>query len=371
MTTVPHIMVVGQVPPPLGGQAVMVKKLIDSDFDSLRLEFVPMNFSRDMDDIGRFRLGKLFRLPTLIIRIWKSRLRGGAKALYYSPGGETVTAITRDIAILLSCRIFFSKLIFHIHAGGFTEVADKCPLPIRLLARLAYRSPDLAIQLTHMSPPDGIRIGAKRIVNVPNGLADQGFRYINSFRDVAFSRRIELLFVGVVCEDKGVMILLRSCSRLKDEGVEFRLRVAGRFYSSEFESECQSFIERHGLRPFVEFLGVVTGEEKWEMFCSSDIFCFPSFFKSENQSLVILEAMQFGLPCVATDWRSMSTMVKDGETGYIVPIKDPIAVADRIKYLVAHPDICVEMGRKARSVFLSKYTDAVWQREIESALSEE
>lgn len=362
------ILIVGQTPPPLGGQAVMVQKIVESDLKGIQLHFVPMQFSSDMDDIGRFRYKKLFRLPSLIIRIWISRLLTGARTLYYAPGGETITAVARDIAVLLSCRLLFARVIFHIHAGGFTDVAEATPLPFRVLARLAYRKPDLAIQLTENSPPDGARIAAKRIVHIPNGIPDDAGRYLAHFRDPSASQRIELLFVGMVSESKGVRVLLEACALLKHRGFDFRLRVAGRFHSPDFEEECASFISVNDLGASVEFLGVVTGDEKWQMFCSADIFCFPSHFKSENQSLVILEAMQFGLPSVASDWRSMATMIQDGETGYIVPVGNSNALADRVAWLIENPDLRAKMGQKAREVFLSAYTDDVWRANIESAI---
>lgn len=364
------ILVVGQIPPPWGGQAVMIQKLLDADFDSVDLHFVPMAFSADMDEIGRFRWKKLLRLPVLVARIWKVRFSHQCKVLYYPPGGESITAIVRDIVVLLSCRFLFHRVVFHVHAGGFTDVVEITPFPVRILARWAYRKPDVVIQLTEKSPPDGDRIRARRIVHVPNGLADDGVRFVGEFRRSSGTGPVRLLFVGVVSRSKGVMVLLEACSRLKERGSDFVLQVVGRFHSPEFEAECRVFSKAHALDECVEFLGVRTGDEKWGIFCNSDIFCFPSHFESENQSLVILEAMQFGLPCVASDWRSMSTMVEDGVTGYVVPVSDPEALSQRIAHLIHHPELREKMGARAREVFLERYTDAVWRSKMEVVLRE-
>lgn len=367
MDTLKEIMVVGQTPPPTGGQALMIKKLIDAELGGIRLSYVPMAFSKDMNDIGRFRIDKLLRLPFLIGRIWTARFRNGVRILYYAPGGETATAIARDIAVLVCCRFLFEKVIFHVHAGGFTDVVESAPLPMRVLARIAYRKPDLVIQLTEKSPPDGRRIKAKRIVNVPNGLADEAAPYLAE-PSGAPSSTVNLLFVGMVCESKGILVLLRACALLKERGLNFRLRVMGRFHSPEFEVECNKFLQDHELEEFVDFLGVVTGDDKWNIFNTSDIFCFPSFFQAENQSLAVLEAMQFGLPVVATDWRSLSTMVEDGETGFMVPIGKSDVLAERIASLIEDSDLRSTMGEKGRHLFLSRYTDGAWRAEMASAL---
>lgn len=365
-----NIMVVGPIPPPWGGAALMIKNLIDSEFDGIIFQFVPMEFSRDMDEIGRFRWHKLLRLPVLIGRIWRARFQKHCNVLYYPPGGETVTAILRDVAVLLSCRVLFKRVVFHAHAGGFIEVAEIAPLPIRLLARLAYRRPDIFIQLTEKSPPDGVIVKAKRVVYVPCGLPDDGERYLTRFRDETTSKKATLLFVGVVSPSKGVMILLEACAQLKANGYRFLLRVMGRFHSPDFEAECSSFITERDLEDDVEFLGVLTGDDKWQAFCTADIFCFPSVFESENQPLVILEAMQFGLPVVASDWRGISTMVKDGETGYVTPIKDPAAMAERVGLLIDRPSLRAQMGVRARNVFLEQYTEAEWRLKMEAVLRE-
>jgi glycosyltransferase involved in cell wall biosynthesis len=274
----------------------------------------------------------------------------------------------RDIVVLLSCRFLFHRIVFHVHAGGFTDVVERTPFPVRIFARWAYRKPDVVIQLTEKSPPDAMRINARRIEYVANGLKDDASAFLSEISRASKSDQTRLLFVGVVGPSKGVMVLLQACVRLLEDGLDFVLSVMGRFYSPEFEAECRAFINANGLDGHIEFVGVMTGDEKWQIFCQSDIFCFPSHFESENQSLVILEAMQFGLPCVATDWRSMSTMVEEGATGYIVPVKDPGALASRIGYLIQHPALREKMGKRARHAFLGKYTDDVWRSKMEAVL---
>ena len=347
----------------------MIKKLLDASLGGVDLHFVPMSFSSDMDEIGRFRWKKLLILPLLIARIWRQRFKTGSHTLYYPPGGESLTAIYRDIILLFSCRVLFRNVVFHVHSGGFTDVADTACLPVRFLAYRAYRKPDMVIQLTEKSPPDGERIKAEKVVVIPNGLEDSASRFGEvPHRGEDTGRRVNVLFVGVVSDSKGCRVLLDACRCLHAKGVDFSLRLIGRFYSPEFEAECRSFVEEHDMEDCVLFAGVKTGDEKWEEYRAADIFCLPSFFKSENQSLVILEAMQFGLPCVASDWRGMSSMIIDGETGYLVPIHDSEVLAERIETLLGDPVLRSKMGKKARELYLENFTDEVWCSRMEEAL---
>lgn len=361
------VLVVGQVPPPWGGQAVMICKLLDTELQDVDLEFVPMNFSEDMDEIGRFRWNKMFRLPQLVGSIWKARWLNGCPILYYPPGGESITAVCRDAFVLILCRPIFQKTVFHVHAGGFTEVAEETPWFIRKLAFWGYSKPDLVIRLTEKSPPDAERIGARRIESVANGLPDAtGDAPLSYDRDT--SNPLQLLFVGVVGPSKGVMVLLEACARLIRMDVSFRISIVGRFYSPEFEVECNEFIKLHGLEAQVQFLGVVVGAKKWMLFRKSDLFCFPTHFESENQSLVILEAMQFGLPCIASDWRGISSMVEDEKNGCLVPIKDPSALAEKIARLAADEPLREKMGRASRATFLDRFTEETWEQNMNTVL---
>ncbi|MDF7807627.1 glycosyltransferase family 4 protein [Pontiellaceae bacterium B12219] len=366
-SVVSRVLVVGQIPPPWGGQAVMIQKLLDSDLAGVALHFVPMTFSADMDEIGRFRWKKLFQLPVLVGKIWVARFKTGCNILYYPPGGESFTAICRDVFVLVCCRILFEKTIFHVHAGGFTDVAEATPWPVRKLAALGYRKPDVVIQLTEKSPPDAKRIYARKVVSVPNGLADAaaGLELLSSRSS---SSSVQLLFVGVVGPSKGVQVLLNACAELLHRSIEFSISIVGRFYSSEFERECRDFVKQHLLEERIDFTGVQVAEDKWALFKKSDIFCFPTHFESENQSLVILEAMQFGLPCVASDWRGISCMVEDGKNGFLVPIQDPVALADKVEWLARNPEERLKMGECSRQKFLQQFTEEKWEQNMNKVL---
>jgi glycosyltransferase involved in cell wall biosynthesis len=68
----------------------------------------------------------------------------------------------------------------------------------------------------------------------------------------------------------------------------------------------------------------------------------------EPYGRVIAEAMSFGCPVVATDTEGARDLIRDGETGFIVPIEDAGALADKILHLLANPRVAREIGRAAR-----------------------
>src|SRR4030095_13628037 len=112
-----------------------------------------------------------------------------------------------------------------------------------------------------------------------------------------------ILFAGTIRESKGVGVLLEACRRLYAEGLAFRVELMGDFQSPQFESEVRQFVVDNQLQSRVQFLGGCRGQAKWDAYARADIFCFPSFYESENLPVVIIEAMQFELPVVGRRWR--------------------------------------------------------------------
>jgi glycosyltransferase involved in cell wall biosynthesis len=112
------------------------------------------------------------------------------------------------------------------------------------------------------------------------------------------------------------------------------------------------------LRSKVRFLGVITGDEKFDVYRRADVFCFPTFFKCETFGIVLVEAMACGLPIVATRWRAIPTIVNDGQTGFLVAPQNPEAIADRLAQLAGNSALRKRMGYAGRRKFEQEFTFA-------------
>lgn len=357
------VLVVGQTPPPYGGQAVMIERLLQGSYKNAKLVHVRMAFAKDMDDMGRFRPGKLLHLLSLIAQILRARFLGGADILYFPPSGPDLGPLLRDLAILVPTRWLFRKTIFHFHAAGTSEIFSRLPIWLKPFYRLGYGRPDLGIRLSEFNPNDPEFLDAKCSVIVPNGIED------DFSEDVYFSRKsnatVNVLFVGLVTESKGVFILVEAAHILKQRGVKVSVTVVGKFASEDVRTRLTALVVSYGLSADIEFTGVLTGEAKFRRFYAADIFCFPTFFESESFGLVVAEGMQFKLPVVVSRWRGVQSVVRDGETGFLVPPHNAKAVADRLQILVEDPGLRVRMGERGREVFLNEYTLSRFQQRMD------
>lgn len=363
-----RVLVVGQTPPPFGGQAVMIEKFLEGRFATLELAHVRLAYSEEMSEVGRFSLRKVLILFTTIGRVLRARLRNGSRVLYYPPSGPNLVPILRDIIFLIAVRWCFRRTVFHFHAGGLSDYLRRSPLPLRWMAWLAYRRPHLAIRTSDLAPPDAQYLKARAVVSVFNGIEDLAGDAI--VRDAAPGRRVRILFTAVLIPSKGVEVLLHAFADLVRRGADAELMLMGRWGDAAFEQRMLAFIAAQGIAERVRVLGVRTGADKLADFATADIFCFPSHFEAESFPVVLMEAAQFGLPVVATDWRGIPVMVDEGVNGFLVPVHDPARVADRLQQLIADPALRSAMSKSARRIYAERFTLEAFHRNMEAAFAD-
>src|SRR5687768_9815302 len=122
-----RILIVGQTPPPYGGQAVMIQELLNGHYPNLQLKHVRMSFSKDMSEVGQFGFYKLWHLFEIILKIYYYSFFKNVSNLYYPPGGYNKAPLYRDITILCATRWLFKKTVFHFHASGTSDYIGNLP----------------------------------------------------------------------------------------------------------------------------------------------------------------------------------------------------------------------------------------------------
>jgi glycosyltransferase involved in cell wall biosynthesis len=361
------VVVIGQTPPPHGGQTIMMERLLAGAYQHAKLHHVSAVFSRDMTEMGRVRLRKLFEPASVVARAMYARFRHGARVLYYAPSGPAYLPMLRDFAILIPLRWMFDKTIFHFHAAGTSELYARLPRALRVFYRWSYFRADVAIQLSEHNPDDPGALGARHTVTIPNGIVDE---YAAIGRPAKpKQQRARLLYVGLINKSKGFLVLLDAVRNLRSKGVDVDLHVVGRFASAAFEAEVMQRISADELRDAVTFHGVLTGRAKYDQYLAADIFCFPTFFESESFGLVVIEAMQFATAVVATKWRGVQSLVRDGETGYLVPPRDSDALTARLLELIQDPALRVRMGERGREVFVAEYVAERFEQRMDACFA--
>jgi glycosyltransferase involved in cell wall biosynthesis len=163
-----------------------------------------------------------------------------------------------------------------------------------------------------------------------------------------------LLFVGWDFELKGGRDLIPAFKLARERIPNLRLIVAG---------PDPAVVGNH---PGVEAIGGVHDRNQLlELYRKADLFVLPSVFDSFG--FVFVEAMSQYLPCIGTDFQAMPEIIEHGKTGYVVPLRNPSALADAICQFYGNKENRRQMGVAARARALSRFRwDGVVDRMIET-----
>jgi glycosyltransferase involved in cell wall biosynthesis len=158
-----------------------------------------------------------------------------------------------------------------------------------------------------------------------------------------------IVSVGRLNVQKGFEYLLDSVARLKKTASRpFRVLIVGR---GELEGKLEAHALKLGLDGFVDFLGF--REDVHSVVAEADMFVLPSLW--EGFPVALYEAMALGRAVVATDVSGNWELVKDGETGLLVPSKSPAKLAEAMKVLLDSPERRAIMGAAARDFVRRTY----------------
>jgi glycosyltransferase involved in cell wall biosynthesis len=341
-------MIIGPVPGPPGGVATLVEAILASclshEYGLSVLDTAQKKRLRYNPDVPGLLspFYTIFHLFKLGYVLHKEKTQ-----IVHLQSGSGLSFL-RDSLFIVVARAWKKKVICHFHG----MLHEQSPIfRYRALRRyfcLIMRYVDVLILLSPRFVSDFDRIiprTKKRVV--PN--------FAPSF-NLAGKRsgpEIGVLYIGRLSMKKGVYDLLRTAVLLRNEpAVHFRL--AGLEETPADKIRILSELRSNNIQDRVHLAGYVQGRQKVHLFACSDILVLPSH--TEIFPLVILEAMAAAMPVIATPVGAVPDMVEDGVNGFIVPQGDYELFAERILYLLHHPQRREQMGRNNLWKFKQQYS---------------
>jgi glycosyltransferase involved in cell wall biosynthesis len=379
------LLVFAHTPPPHHGQSYMVKLMLDGFGGNQRghhpagaatnaaagfgisCYHVNARLSRNLEDIGEFRLGKVLLLVGYCLQAIWCRFRYGVTTLYYVPSPGKRSALIRDWVAMWLCRPFFKKVVLHWHAAGLAKwLETSCQMRSRSLTYRLMRRVDLSIVLSRCNREDAEKLLPRQIRIVSNGIPDPCPNFESDVRPRGLARyaarckllagqaltpadleetggdpcMVRVLYLAHCTREKGLFDALAG-ARLATERLDARgsplsvqLVIAGNFVRSEEKLEFERLMANPELARTVRYAGFVDGPAKDRVLREADVFCFPTYYQNENQPVNLIEAMAFGLPVIASRWRSIPEILPPDYRG-LVPPRAPEAVARALLELLA------------------------------------
>ncbi len=296
---------------------------------------------------------------------------------YVSALGRLVATHRHSPEVLVKGLVFFPKAVWlarwaldnrvtHLHAGWATYPASAALVasditgvpfsfsghahdiflhPAHLpekLRRAEFVTTCTATNRTHLRAlaPDG---AASRVMLVHHGL-----RMPPASPPATSGGPLSVLSVGTLYPHKGFEYLLDAFARLREEGLDFRGTIVG---GGPLEATLRERVARSGLGPFVTMTGALTQSEVFPHYARARVFVLvaqPEWHWGIPN--VIIEALAAGNAVVTTRFGSVEELVKDGETGLLVPSRDPAALAAAIRRLAEDPALRARLALAGQTI---------------------
>jgi len=180
--------------------------------------------------------------------------------------------------------------------------------------------------------------------------------------------KFKVLFVGRHIERKGICYLIEAAKHLSAD--KFEIRIVGEGDLTEELKAQAAQLEGDKNAARIVFTGKLVAPELAREYREANVFVLPAIVDhkgdTEGLGVVLIEAMELGLPIVASDVGGIPDVVVNDESGILVPEKDAVALADAIKRIESDPQYTARLLEGARNRIAEHFTwDNITRRQIE------
>ena len=155
---------------------------------------------------------------------------------------------------------------------------------------------------------------------------------------------------------KGIYDLIEAIKILNDKGIvrekKLNFIIGG---SGKEEVQIKELISKYKLEQCTEMVGWVNGEKKEELLKKSQLFVLPSY--NEGLPMAILEAMSYGIPVVSTDVGSISEVVKNYKTGFLIEPGKRDEIAKGIINLINLEKVWKKQSKACKELICAKFNE--------------
>jgi len=367
--TRPRLLIVGPLPPPIGGVETFTQAILESRaFDGFEVAHCDTTKGRPKETQGRFDLGNAAWALRHFLRLQTAVTRFHPEVVYIPIAG-TWSGVLRDLTLGWIAHRSGARVIGHQHAGDIPDVLARRGRDERIvragfaqfhrLLVLGERWRTMLRDYGLTQPIDVCPSTYRREVWERGTAAPRGPRPDDAFR---------ILYVGQVGRNKGVHDLLAAVRRLVDQGVSVACTLVG---PSQLPGEVElagKRVAELGLGSHARFSGPLTGEALHRAYESADVLALPSY--KEGIPAVLYEAGAFGLAVVTTPVGAIPDLIRPEENGVLVAPGDVDALTLALGTLARDPGRRALLGGRLRRDVEAYHPDRVGARVADAVRAE-
>jgi len=265
-------------------------------------------------------------------------------------GSQRFVATVGALYIVVLSTFLGKQICIYIHGGAFdVYYTSMNPLFKFIVRQCLNRAKILAVQtkLVYISLSRDFR----NLVVVPNWtnvLEVSESVGVNAMSD---HRAIRFVYIGEIRREKGIIELIKAYQKarhkLESNNVSVTMDIFGPT-RSDFRDVFYNLLSTQDNS--VTYHGYVDHATLLKQLRSFDVLCLPTYFPSEGYPGVVIEAMSFGLPVIATRWRAISEIVIHEENGLLCEPRDVEDLANCMIRIALDDQLRRRLGERAREV---------------------
>lgn len=253
-------------------------------------------------------------------------------------------------------RLWRAPLVVSFHGYDFSRIPQKAG---RAIYRQLFQELDLATVSSDYAGEKLKRLGCPSAIirKLAYGIDMEQFPYCKRVFETGGPVRI--LTVGRMTEKKGLEFSIRAFAKVRQRHPHITYDIVG---DGPLRPKLERLIEELKLSACVTLYGARTKCKVRQMLSQAHIFILASVIAldgdQEGTPVALLEAQASGLPVLSTRHGGIPEIVRDGETGFLLPERDSEALAERLTLLIEHPETCVVLGRNGHELLASQFDSA-------------
>ena len=341
------------------GELIKKSKIINNSFEA---RYINLLVSRSIDETGKTKFLKLWRFFVSWFKLLFELIKKKPTLCYFALSNSG-TAFYKDVALVSLLKLFRVKTVFHIHSKGIKK--NESSRINNSLYKYVFKESSVIILSKYLYDDIKTFVSMEQVYVCPNGVKD--IIKNNVPKPENKLGYMKILFLSNLIVLKGVFILIEACEILRRRGYNFSCDFVG----GEGDVSAHQFkkeVEKRGLTETVKYLGKRYGEDKNKVYQSADIFVLPTM--NDCFPLVLLEAMQYGLPAISTVEGGIPDIVENNVTGFMVDQNNPVDLADKLEVLMNNDILRKKMGRAARARYEEKFTLQAFETRLQGILTE-
>lgn len=256
-------------------------------------------------------------------------------------------SLCRDILLGIACRIVGKTCIIHFHGGKFFSFPTSIFFHFVLkVYTFCFHHFIVLSELEKRCLIEKFGFTESTIFILPNCV---DCKILEKHELNKNNSVLQIVFMGRIEKEKGIYELLTALEELKKQQIGFKFILCG---TGTHQKNVIEYANKMYTKCF-EYRGIVTGEQKWETFASSDVFVLPSYY--EGLPVALLESMMMGCIPIVTNVGSILEIVSDQANGFVVPLYKSEMIAKYVKDLSEDQILRHTMQQKAQDTILSQY----------------